>query len=257
MSHFFLKTAALFLGALASACSPLAPQAPAQMAIPGQAARQIVRERLSAVVVTSREEIGNWVQKRFNQSSAPGDADGGSAAPITPDGYFLTADHVVSRAEGRNVFIIYGRGGRIVTSKARVVWRSSYADDLALLHIPLQTPYHYKWTPPDEWLLTGHGIIHGGMATGHRTSPGKLRSPLAPEGGLTGTRSFKIDIPLEPGDSGGPVVDTYGNLVGINSAVEFLIPLETAIFIDSEGKRPNVRKIAAIIARDRAAQSSR
>jgi hypothetical protein len=100
-------------------------------------------------------------------------------------------------------------------------------------------------------------VIHGGMATGHRTSSGKLRTPLAPEGAFTGNRPFKIDIPLEPGDSGGPVVDAFGNLVGINSAVEFLIPLETAIFIDSEGNRPNTRKIAGIINKDRESRFSR
>ena len=92
---------------------------------------------------------------------------------------------------------------------------------------------------------------------GHRSPHFALRSPLAPEGAFTGTRPFKIDIPLEPGDSGGPVVDAFGNLVGINSAVEFLIPLETAIFIDSEGNRPNTRKIAEIINRDRKGRVSR
>jgi len=255
MANIFLKAASPFLCLLAAACAPLAPAPPASMAMPGLATRQIVRERLSAVVVTSRDELSGWVRQRFSASGAPGDADGGSAAPITPDGYFLTADHVLSRSDDRNVFIIYGSGGRIVTSKARIVWRS-YSDDLALLHIPLKTPYHYNWTPPGQWLSPGHAIIHGGMATGHRIEPGKLRTPLAPERAFTGNRPFKIDIPLQPGDSGGPVVDAYGNLVGINSAVEFLIPLETAIFIDSEGNRPNTRKIAGIINRDRKSRNS-
>lgn len=255
MANIFLKTVAPVLCLFAAACEPLAPAPPASTAIPSAVTRQIVRERLSAVVVTSRDELGSWVRQRFNTSGAPGDADGGSAAPITADGYFLTADHVLNRADDRNVFIIYGSGGRIVTSKARIVWRS-YSDDLALLHIPLKTPYFYNWTPPDQWLSAGHGIIHGGMATGHRTASGKLRTPLAPESTFTGNRPFKIDVPLQPGDSGGPVVDAYGNLVGINSAVEFLIPLETAIFIDSEGNRPNTRKIAGIINRDRKNRNS-
>ncbi len=219
-------------------------------------AEQIVRERLSAVVVTGRGELGSWVSHRFAISKAPGDADGGSAAPITADGYFLTADHVLARANGRNVFVIYGSGGSVVTDKARIVWRSS-ADDLAILHIARKTPYYYKWTPPGEWLSPGHGLIHGGMATGFRSTPGKLRTPLQPEGSFTGNRSFKIDIPLQPGDSGGPIVDARGGLVGINSAVEFLIPLETAIFIDSEGNRPNTRKIASIIQKDRFLTNSR
>lgn len=254
MDKIFPKIAAFAIGLASVSCSTLTPP-PASREIPDETARQIVRERLSAVVVTSRGEIDSWVNRKFSMENAPGDADGGSAAPITEDGYFLTADHVLAKSPGKNVFIIYGHGGRIVTSKARIVWRS-YANDLAILHIPRKTPYHYQWTPPDRWLSPGLGIIHGGMATGFKSSPGRLRTALAPEGAFTGNRPFKIDIPLKPGDSGGPVVDAYGNLVGINSAVEFLIPLETAIFIDSEGNRPNIGKINAIIRKDRSNRSS-
>ncbi len=74
---------------------------------------------------------------------------------------------------------------------------------------------------------------------------------LSPERFFTGNRTFKMDLMLEPGDSGGPVVDADGRLIGINSAVEFLVPLETAIFIDSEGVRPNTKKIHEMIEKDR------
>jgi S1-C subfamily serine protease len=218
-------------------------------------ARQIMLERVSAVIVTKNDNVEAWVANRFIGPDQPGDADGGSAAPISHDGYFLTADHVLARAPGRNVFILYGRGGRLATNRARIVWRSPAAD-LALLHIDAQTPYHYQWTPPDRWLSAGHGVIHGGIATGLKSPAGRLRTPLAPERSFTGNRSFKIDIPLEPGDSGGPVLDAYGALVGINSAVEFIVPMETAIFVDSEGNRPNTRQIEAIIRRDRARRNN-
>ncbi len=213
--------------------------------------RQIVAERVSAVVVTDRSTLDSWVNRNFVSSQAPGDADGGSAAPISPDGYFLTADHVLSRMAGRNVFLIYGQGGRLVPAKARVVWRSE-AGDLALLHIPVKTPYYYQWTPSDRWLPAGNGVVHGGISTGFKSGDGKLGTALAPEGTFTRNRRFKIDIPLQPGDSGGPVVDAHGRLVGINSAVEFLVPMETAFFIDSEGNRPNTRMIATLIENDRA-----
>jgi S1-C subfamily serine protease len=229
------------------ACTIAPPPDPA---VPGPMARQIVAERISAVVVTERDDLGRWLHQRFAVSQAPGDADGGSAAPISEDGYFLTADHVLARIAGRNVFIIYGDRGRMHARKARIVWRSESAD-LALLHIRAKTPRFYRWTPPDRWLSTGHGVIHGGIATGFKSPPGKLGTSLAPEGAFTRNRKFKIDIPLQPGDSGGPVVDAYGRLVGINSAVEFLVPMETAFFVDSEGNRPNTAEIENIIRRDR------
>ncbi|MFK7851458.1 MAG: serine protease [Akkermansiaceae bacterium] len=255
MAWFLPKLAMVFMIFAGAACTLSTPP-PATSEVPDHGTRRIVRERLSAVVVTARSELGSWVNQKFSIENAPKDADGGSAAPITGDGYFLTADHVLAKSPNRNVFIIYGQGGRVTTSKARIVWRSQ-KDDLAVLHIPIKTPFYYQWTPPSRWLSPGEAIIHGGMATGFKSPPGKLRTSLKPESSFTGNRTFKIDIPLRPGDSGGPVVDSFGNLVGINSAVEYLIPLETAIFIDSEGNRPNVRKLEAIITRDRLARNSR
>jgi hypothetical protein len=43
--------------------------------------------------------------------------------------------------------------------------------------------------------------------------------------------------------------------VGINSAVEFLVPMETPFFIDSEGNRPNTRMIDTLIQQDRTRNS--
>ena len=247
MEKFVRLLGVLLMGWLAQACS-VSP--PPDTVAPNGATRQIVAERVSAVVVTDRKNLDHWVNRNFSTSTAPGDADGGSAAPISADGYFLTADHVLSRMAGRNVFLIYGQGGRLAPAKARVVWRSE-ASDIALLHVPVKTPYFYQWTPPEKWLPAGTRVIHGGIATGFKSSDGKLGTPLAPEGTFTGNRKFKMDIPLQPGDSGGPVVDAYGRLVGINSAVEFLVPMETAFFVDSEGNRPNTRMIAAMMEQDR------
>lgn len=253
MEKFILLPGLLLLGWLIQGCA-VAP-APDSVA-PGRMTRQIVAERVSAVVVTDQENLNSWVNRNFASSQAPGDADGGSATPIAQDGYFLTADHVLSGLKGRNVFLIYGQGGRMAPAKARVVWRSVTAD-LALLHIPAKTPYYYQWTPPDRWLAEGNSVIHGGISTGFKSGDGKLGTALGPENALTRNRRFKIDIPLQPGDSGGPVVDAYGRLIGINSAVEFLVPMETAFFLDSEGNRPNTRIIAALIKTDRARNRSR
>ncbi len=255
MDDLLKKLAVMILAGASAACS-LAPPPQASVQVPDKTTRQIVRERLSAVVVTRRSELGSWANEKFAIENAPKDADGGSAAPITEDGYFLTADHVLAEAPGKNVFIIYANGGRVMVSRARIVWRSS-GDDLALLHIPGNTPYYYRWSAPDRGIPRGHSVIHGGMSTGSKLSHGNLRTGLPPESLLTGSRTFKMDIPLEPGDSGGPVIDAYGSLIGINSAVEFLVPMETAIFMDSEGVRPNTRQIHELIRKDRVSKKNR
>jgi S1-C subfamily serine protease len=233
------------------ACSVAPPPDPT---VPGPAVRKLVLQRVSAVIVTDRKDLGQWVKRGFPMSQAPGDADGGSATAISPDGYFLTADHVLARVEGRHVYVIHGVNGQLSPHLARVVWRSEDAD-LALLHVPVRTPHHYQFTAPDKWLPLGTPVIHGGIATGFNSGWGRLGTTLRPETRLTGTRKFKLDIPLQPGDSGGPVVDAYGGLVGINSAVEFLVPMETAFFVDSEASRPNTRALQQIIDADRAGKN--
>ena len=99
----------------------------------------------------------------------------------------------------------------------------------------------------------GTPVIHSGIATGFRSEPGKLVTSIPP--GRANAARFKHDIPLEPGDSGGAVVDAHGQLVGVNSAVEFLVPLETAFFIESEANRPNVRALQRAIESDRRSNS--
>ena len=241
----------LLLAAISVQACAVAP--PPDPAPPGPEVKRQVLRCVSAVIVTEDENLHHWVRRGFPVAQTPGDADGGSATPIAMDGYFLTADHVLANMEGRYVYVIYGGGGPLRPHRARVVWRSAKAD-LALLHIEASTPLHYRFTASNRWLPVGTPVMHGGIATGFNSDPGLLGTPLRPEGPFTGTRKFKIDIPLQPGDSGGPVVDARGELVGINSAVEFLVPMETAFFVDSEASRPNTRKLATIIAQDRAAR---
>lgn len=242
------------LGVLAvSSCTP--PPPPPDPTPPNREIYRIAARRLTAVVVSDRDDVDSWVGSRFTNGRAPANADGGSGVPITGDGYFLTADHVLASSDGRNVFVIYGRQGRLGATKARIVWRSA-SGDLALLHTPIETPQYYEWTPSDQWLPRGSPVMHAGIATGFKSSSGKLITGISPESGISGIRRFKHDIPLEPGDSGGAVVDARGLLVGVNSAVEFLVPLETAFFIESEANRPNVRKLMGIIARDRKKHAS-
>ncbi|WP_226895198.1 S1 family peptidase [Luteolibacter marinus] len=231
-----------------SACSTAPPAPLVDAPPPGPSVKRLAASRLTAIVVSGKAELDPWVKSRFTRGIGPDDADGGSAVPISPDGYFITADHVLTHSEGRNVFVLHGQQGSLRSTKARIVWRSA-ATDLALLHIPIATPRYYAWTPPDQWLAAGTTVIHSGIATGFRSEPGKLITAIPPDHGR-GTR-FKHDIPLEPGDSGGAVVDANGQLVGINSAVEFLVPLDTAFFIESEANRPNVKALERVINADR------
>ncbi len=233
---------------LSSACSFTGPAPQADTSPPSRAVHRQAAARLTAVVISGKSELSPWIESRFTQGESPDDADGGSAVPISSDGYFITADHVLARSAGRNVFLLHGQHGALRATKARIVWRSA-STDLALLHIPIATPRYYSWTSPDQWLPVGTPVMHAGIATGFRSEPGKLVTAIPP--GRKNAARFKYDIPLEPGDSGGAVIDARGQLVGVNSAVEFLVPLDTAFFIESEANRPNVRALQRTIETDR------
>lgn len=241
------------LAALGLLVLPGCVTGPAPPPDPTPVSKSVLRtaaQRLTAVVVSSQDDINPWIGRKFSRDRGPEDADGGSGVPITADGYILTADHVLANAGQRNVFVIHGENGRLRAHRARIVWRSPNGD-LALVHATIATPNHYEWTPPQAWMPSGTPIMHAGIATGFKSPPGRLISSIPPESTFSGNRLFKHDIPLEPGDSGGPVIDARGRLVGVNSAVEFLVPLETAFFIESEANRPNVAKLNSIIERDR------
>ncbi len=226
--------------------------------------RRDVLNAQTVVVVSNQKSLDRWMRSGFMSQELSSASDGGSATPITDDGYFLTADHVlVEQADAKrnqsdeptNVFVVYPHPGGLVLKKARIVWRSKSAD-LALLHIESATPRHFNWVPADRWIPEGTKIMHGGIATAEQSAPGEIATDVRPENAFTGHRLFKMDIPLQPGDSGGPVVDANGLLVGINSAVEFLVPMETAFFVDSEGCRPSLRILMKIIDSDRARNKS-
>ena len=229
-----------------ASCTPTPPP-PVKAPPPGKDVYRIAARRFAAIVVSPHEDIDAWLSNGIGGRS---DADGGSAAPVAPDGYFLTADHVLARTSGRHVFVVRREDGRLRGYPARVVWRSA-DQDLALVHAEVATPEFYLWTPSGRWQPQGTPVMHAGVATGFRGGSGKLVSPVPPGSAFGRGVKFKHDIPLEPGDSGGPVVDAQGLLVGINSAVEYLIPLETAFFIESEANRPNVARLMRLIADDR------
>jgi S1-C subfamily serine protease len=211
---------------------------------------QIIKQRLTAVAVTKRSKLENFSKVNSSVIRDRRNLDGGSATPISQDGYFITANHVLVRAGGNHVFIIYANGGKTITSRARIVWRSD-KDDVAILHIPAKTPYYYEWSEPNLAMMVGHSVMQGGVVTGAAPIHGKVVSEIKLKGLMAKSGNFHMDMKLQPGDSGGPIVDVDGHLVGINAKVEFLTSLQTEIFIESEAIRPGIGEIQAIIDRDR------
>jgi S1-C subfamily serine protease len=189
-----------------------------------------VVERVGAAVVsvhvgrTRRGEIVN--------------AGAGSGVIVTPDGYLLTNQHVVQGAARVEITLIDGD-----SVEARVIAEDA-STDLAVLRADasaLPAAALAATQPRVGQLVVAIGNPLGFEAT---VSAGVLsahgRTLRAGDGRLI-EGILQHTAPLNPGNSGGPLVDARGRVVGINTAIiaaaqgiGFAVPAPTAEWVISE-----------------------
>src|SRR5437867_11426633 len=159
---------------------------------------------------------------------------GGSGVIVTPDGYALTNAHVVEGVRDVGVTITNG------TDEMRApVVGSDPATDLAVIRIP-RSGLQAAELADTETLRVGQLVIaigdplgfHSTVTTGVVSAVG--RSLRGRDGRLI-ENVIQTDAALNPGNSGGPLVDTHGKVIGINTAIIpmaqgicFAIPAATA-----------------------------
>jgi len=154
----------------------------------------------------------------------------GTGVVIDEKGTILTNIHVVAGAE--RILVTFADGTK---SDAHVIGVQP-DDDLAILK-PDTLPDDLKpatmrstrgLMPGDEVVAVGHpfGIgpsVSSGVISGMR------RDYLNPKGKRTMTNLIQFDAAANPGNSGGPLVTTDGEVVGIVTAI--LNPTEQRVFI--------------------------
>jgi serine protease Do len=136
----------------------------------------------------------------------------GSGVITTADGLILTAAHVIQGAE--ELLVVFP-DGRQVTGQ---VLGANYSKDIAMVQIREKGPWPFVEMGASKPLIAGDWVI----ALGHSAGFDAGRTPPVRFGRVVskGPGNFlTTDCTLIGGDSGGPLFDLDGKIVGINSSI--------------------------------------
>ncbi len=140
----------------------------------------------------------------------------GSGVIVSPDGYILTANHVVADADEIKVAI----PGNKTEYTAKVIGKDQ-PTDVAVLKIEADNLPSVTLADSDQ-LEVGDVVLALGnpFGVGQTVTKG-IVSALGRSGlGFNGYENFiQTDAAINPGNSGGALVDVEGRLVGINTAI--------------------------------------
>lgn len=137
------------------------------------------------------------------------------------DGYLITNYHVI---DGAGSIFVQGVNGNFTTKLTATVVASDQANDIALLKITDgrftgfgNVPYQLRTTMAD----VGESVFALGypladvMGDEIKFTDGKISSRTGVQGAVN---VYQISVPIQPGNSGGPLFDQQGRIVGITTA---------------------------------------
>lgn len=193
------------------------------------------RDGFSETIIGVVDAIGPAViGVRRSSGGAQNLYDGaGSGVIISPDGYALTNNHVI-RGAGRVEGVLHD--GSVVSAE---VVGADPDTDLALLRLSGRGHGHAELGHSND-LKVGELAIAIGNPLGLQATVtvgviSAVRRTLRGESGRLIEDVIQTDAALNPGNSGGALVDANGHMIGINTAIIggaqglcFAVPIDTA-----------------------------
>src|SRR6266478_1567616 len=217
------------------------PGAPRTSAPPPPAGDRELLDAYSEAVIAVVERVGPAVASVSVAARREGGlpAGAGSGVLFTPDGYLLTNAHVVRGAKRVGVSLTDGS-----TLEASVVGADE-PTDLAVIAVD-GSRLPYAELGSSAKLRVGQLVVAIGNPLGFSStvSAGVVsalgRTMRATSGRLM-EGIIQSDVALNPGNSGGPLVDARGRVVGVNTAlfypaqgIALSIPAATARYVLDE-----------------------
>ncbi|MBT8204071.1 MAG: trypsin-like peptidase domain-containing protein [Eudoraea sp.] len=138
----------------------------------------------------------------------------GSGVIISPDGYIVTNNHVIAKATELNVTLNNNR-----TYEAEVVGTDP-TTDIALIKIETEDKLPYLAFGDSDNVRIGEWVLAVGNPFNlTSTVTAGIVSAKARALGGSNQSFIQTDAAVNPGNSGGALVNTEGNLIGINTAI--------------------------------------
>jgi len=168
-----------------------------------------VRPKILAAAEGS--EVESSTASDSNENPGSDDGRGGTCFAISPDGKVVTAHHVVAGGKALRVRFPGGEW------RDATILDSSPANDVAVLGVAYETPEFLTLAPTGS-LRTGQRVFTMGypVVSILGTEPKFSEGSVSALSGPGGERALvQVTVPVQPGSSGGPLVDEVGRVVGV------------------------------------------
>lgn len=146
------------------------------------------------------------------------DKSSGTGFFVSNNGYIITNYHVVDGARNIKVTKVNGDSYKKFLAKVEV---SDKQNDLAIIKITDPAfssignlPYSFKFTAAnigEECFVLGYPLIST-MGTDIKLTNGIISAKTGFNGSVS---EYQISAPIQPGNSGGPLFDKNGNIIGV------------------------------------------
>ncbi|TGJ99718.1 PDZ domain-containing protein [Leptospira semungkisensis] len=184
-----------------------------------------ILDAYSKSVIRAVENVGPSVV-HLQVSNAKGEGGSGSGFFLTPDGYIATNSHVVDGAKKIQANLSDGS-----SKEAELVGNDPHTD-VAVLKVHGNSFPHSSFADSKK-LKVGQLVVAIGNPYGFESTVtagvvSALGRSLRSRNGRLIDNVIQTDAALNPGNSGGPLVDSQGRIVGINTAI--ILPAQGICF---------------------------